>query len=103
MHPAISDHLPEIAAICRKYGLKRMDIFGSAARGTDFDPDRSDADFMIEVDREVARFTITEYCALQAELEALLGREVDLTEEGTVRNPYILRTIEQHRENVYAA
>ena len=48
MHPTIIQNAPEIAEICRHYGVRRLYLFGSAAHGTDFDPDRSDADFLVE-------------------------------------------------------
>jgi len=44
----------------------------------------------------------TLFCA-KADLEALLGRGVDLVEPGAVRNPYVLANINRHREAVYAA
>ena len=44
MHVAIADKKEELAAICRRYGVTRLEVFGSAARGTDFDPQTSDAD-----------------------------------------------------------
>ena len=47
MHAEIASKRDEIVAVCRSYGVERLDIFGSAARGTDFDPDRSDADFQV--------------------------------------------------------
>lgn len=50
MHVAIADKKEELAAICRRYGVARLDVFGSAARGTDFDPQTSDADFLVEFD-----------------------------------------------------
>lgn len=38
MRAAISDKREELAEICRRYGVARLEVFGSAARGTDFDP-----------------------------------------------------------------
>lgn len=43
------------------------------------------------------------YFTLKAELEALLGRSVDLVEPRSVRNPYVLAGINSARELVYAA
>ncbi len=45
MHQTIAEKKKEIAAICRKHRVERLEVFGSAARGTDFDPDNSDAYF----------------------------------------------------------
>ena len=40
----------ELRAVCRRFHVRRLDLFGSAARG-DFDPERSDVDFLVEFDR----------------------------------------------------
>lgn len=45
MHPAIAQHRSGIAAICQRHGIHRLEVFGSAARADDFNPDSSDADF----------------------------------------------------------
>ncbi len=45
---AISDKKGEVAELCRRYGVARLEVFGSAARGTDFGPRSSDADFLAE-------------------------------------------------------
>jgi predicted nucleotidyltransferase len=43
----IEAHRDEIAALCRRFGVQRLDVFGSAARGTDFDPEHSDVDLLV--------------------------------------------------------
>ena len=48
--PAIADKREELAELCRQYDVARLEVFGSAARGTDFDPGKSDADFLVEFD-----------------------------------------------------
>lgn len=48
MHPEVLRHREAIAALCRRHGVARLEVFGSAARGEDFDPARSDADFLVE-------------------------------------------------------
>jgi len=45
----ISLHREELRALCRRFHVRRLDVFGSAARG-DFDPVRSDLDFLVEFD-----------------------------------------------------
>ena len=45
----------------------------------------------------------TQFFGAKADLEALLDRGVDLVEPGAVRNPYVLDSINRHREAVYAA
>ena len=102
MHPAIAQHRPAIAAICQRYGIRRLEVFGSAARADDFDPAHSDADFLVEFAAGVQPGLNAIFDA-KAGLEALLGRGVDLVEPGAVRNPYVLANINRHREAVYAA
>ena len=92
----------ELRVLCRRFHVRRLDLFGSAARG-DFDPDRSDFDFVVEFDRSVPQHPFDSYFGLKEGLEALLGRKVDLVELNAVRNPYLKASIEQSRENVYAA
>ena len=47
MLPLIEAHRSQIAALCRDYGVRGLDVFGSAARETDFDPNRSDVDLLV--------------------------------------------------------
>jgi predicted nucleotidyltransferase len=102
MHPAISQHRTGISAICQRYRIQRLEVFGSAARADDFDPFVSDADFLVEFAPDVQPGLNTLYGA-KADLEALLGRGVDLIEPGAVRNPYVLASINSSREAIYAA
>ena len=102
MHPAIPQHRSGISAICQRYRISRLEVFGSAARGNDFDPARSDADFLVEFESD-ARPDLNSFYGAKAELEKLLGRCVDLVEPGAVRNPFVLASINRHREPVYAA
>ena len=101
MHPAIAQHRPGIAAICQRYGIQRLEVFGSAARSTDFDPAHSDADFLVEFASGVQPGLHAIFGA-KADLEALLGRRVDLVEPGAVRNPYVLANISHHHEIIFS-
>ena len=47
MHPAIAQHRADISAICQRYQIRRLEVFGSAARADDFDTEHSDADFLV--------------------------------------------------------
>jgi predicted nucleotidyltransferase len=98
----VESHREKLGALCRRFHVRRLDLFGSAARG-DFDPKRSDFDFIVEFDRSAPQHPFDAYFGLKEELETLLGRKVDLVELSAVRNPYLKASIEQSRENVYAA
>ena len=102
MHPAISQHRSGISAICQRYRISRLEVFGSAARAGDFNPASSDADFLVEFAPD-AELGLTALFGAKADVEKLLGRGVDLVEPGAVRNPYVLASINRSREAVYAA
>ncbi len=102
MHPAIAQHRSGIAAICQRFHVSRLEVFGSAARADDFNPVNSDVDFLIEF-AEDATPSLQNFFGTKTALEHLLGRAVDLVEHGAVRNPYVLASINRNREAVYAA
>ena len=101
MLPLIEAHRSEIAELCRRYQVQRLDVFGSAARGTDFDPARSDVDLLVRYlpEREPDLFRHFE---LRDALADRLGRPVDLVIETAVRNPFIRAGIERSRQPLYA-
>ena len=101
MHPVIADNRGEIAAICQRYRVQRLEVFGSAARGTDFDPESSDADFLVAFQPPVLPDLCKRYDGMTRDLQALLGREVDLIRLGTIDNKYLQRAIDRSREVVY--
>ena len=103
MHAAISDKKDELAELCRRYGVARLEVFGSAARGTDFDPQSSDADFLVEFRLDDGRAPLRQYLDFAEALRQTLGLPVDLVESGAVRNPYLRVAIDRSRELVYAS
>ena len=103
MHPLIRRHRTAINTLCRDYHVRRLDLFGSAARGADFDPKRSDVDFLVEFDRTQIKPTLSTFFELREKLASALGRPVDLVMAGSIRNPYVQADIERSREAVYAS
>jgi predicted nucleotidyltransferase len=90
-----------LAALCREHGVRRLSLFGSAARG-ELAPD-SDVDVMVEFDpeRHASLFNLP---ALQAGLsEAFGGRRVDVATPEILDNPYRRRAIEPELKTLYAA
>lgn len=103
MHAAIANKRTELAELCRHYGVARLEVFGSAARGTDFDPQTSDADFLVEFDPTSGLAPFDQFFDLAEALRRTLERPVDLVESGAVRNPYLRAAINRSRELVYAS
>ncbi|WP_137179947.1 nucleotidyltransferase family protein [Roseomonas sp. AR75] len=83
MHPEILRHKDAIAELCRRFGVTRLEVFGSAARGEDFDPARSDVDLLVEFTPE-ARFDFAGFGDFKDALEAELGRPVDLLDRAAI-------------------
>jgi predicted nucleotidyltransferase len=102
MTRVLEGHRPELVELCRKYRVRRLDVFGSAARG-DFNEHSSDVDLLVEFDDMPHADRADAYLGFLMAVEALLRRRVDLVELGAVRNPYLRRGIEESRELVYAA
>jgi predicted nucleotidyltransferase len=103
MHAAIADKKEELAELCRRYGVTRLEVFGSAARGTDFDPQTSDVDFLVEFRPSRGPAPFDQFFDLADALRQTLGRPVDLVESGVIDNPYLRVAIDRSREIVYGA
>ena len=103
MHRLIADKQEEIAAICHRHRVERLEVFGSAARGTDFDPERSDIDFLVEFNSEREPVTLQRYLDMIEDLSSAMARGggVDLVEEKWIRNPYMKEAIKDERELVF--
>jgi predicted nucleotidyltransferase len=102
MENLIQPHLEEIASLCRRYQVRHLAVFGSILR-PDFDPLRSDADFLVEFEPIPIAVRMRNYLGLREALSALLSRPVDLVEDGAIRNPYILQSVAEQRQVLYAA
>ncbi len=78
-----------LAEFCRSNSITELSIFGSALRD-DFGPE-SDIDLLVTF-KEGAHHTLFDLIRMEKELEAMLGREVDLVNRrGIERSPNYLR------------
>lgn len=98
----IDEHRAQIAELCRSFGVRQLDVFGSAVR-EDFDPARSDVDFLVDFASDDDRNRFRDYFALRDALEGLLGRPVDLVMARALTNRYLEAAIDAERQLVYAA
>ena len=97
--PLVEESREELARLCRRYQVRRLDLFGSAASGPF--GEGSDLDFVVEFadlgPGEYAR----SYFGLLSELRALYGRPVDLVMRSAIDNPYFLESVESTRVPLY--
>jgi hypothetical protein len=98
----VDRHADDLARIARRHGVKRLELFGSAARG-DFDSQASDLDFLVEFGPEPPGGVAHAYFDLLDALTDLFGRRIDLVSSRAIRNPYLLASINETRRAVYDA
>jgi hypothetical protein len=92
----------EIAELCRRHHVRRLSVFGSATRD-DFDPATSDVDLLVEFDTDSIDRYARNFFSLEESMVSLFDRKVDLITEGVIKNPYRLRSIEEDKDELYAA
>lgn len=101
MFKGIIENQEALEALCKKYGVTELALFGSAL-STDFDVERSDLDFlatfkpMPPIDYKRAYFAFLE------EVESLFARHIDLVTPSAIRNPYLKASIEETKKLIYA-
>jgi hypothetical protein len=98
----VEERLDDLGQLCRKFRVKRLDLFGSAATH-EFDPVESDLDFLVEFQPDEDMNPADQYFGLLEELERLFGRGVDLVMVRAMRNPYFIEAVNKTRRTVYAA
>ena len=103
MHATIANKKAQLAEVCRRYGVMRLEVFGSAARGVDLEPAASGADFLVEFDPDGDLPPLEQFFGLVDALSEAMGRPVDLVENHAFRNPYLAASINASRELVYAS
>lgn len=104
MIPLLEHHLASLKQACRRHGVARLEVFGSAADPARFDPRRSDVDFIV-------RFSpgtdlgpwMAAYFDLRDELRHVLGTRVELVIESAIRDPLFAREANRTRRLIYAA
>lgn len=95
----LNDNPRQIADLCRQFGIRKLDVFGSAVSGT-FDPETSDLDFVVDLG-DIDQGSPWRYFDFADALEALLGRSVDLVMDSAIRNPYFREELEETRRLLY--
>ncbi len=97
----LAERRGEIAAICARYGVASLDLFGSGTTA-DWQPLASDLDFVVTFEPRESPGLADRYLGLAESLEAAFGRPVDLITSASIRNPYFRANVEATRSRVYA-
>lgn len=98
----VRDQHGAIVGACRRFGVARLEIFGSSTTG-EFDPHRSDLDFLLELRPHATLSRFEQYFGLREALQALFGCPIDLVMVDALRNPYFIDSVNETRQLLYAA
>ena len=106
--PIIFDE-DRLSAVCRRYGIRVMEAFGSVLR-EDFDPQRSDLDVLVlyhhahELQNDDQPLKgLAAITGLRDELAQVFGRRVDVVNAATIENPFFFAEAMKNRRRLYAA
>jgi predicted nucleotidyltransferase len=95
----MSNHIEKVKQICSAYNVDTMYLFGSALN-SNFNPD-SDIDFLVKFKPIDLALYFDNYMNFKESLKKLLGREIDVLEEQTLKNPILINSINRSKELIY--
>ena len=101
MLAVIEQNRAVVEGLCRQYGVRRLDVFGSATSDA-FDAAHSDIDLLVEFkpDYDLGPW-MRHYFELRDLLAGVLDRNVDLVMADSVTNPYLVQAIQTSRRPIY--
>jgi predicted nucleotidyltransferase len=100
----IAEKLNELTALCDRFGVQRLEVFGSAASGEQFVPKCSDLDFIVEFRAgEDLGPWLQKYFDFREALSSLFGYPIDLVMASAMKNPYFIREANRTRRLLYGA
>ena len=88
----VSELIEKVADICKKAGVKRLELFGSFATGTAVPA--SDIDFVVYGCEDMESLE-------QAVLEIDTLRKIDIFDYDSIRNPFLLEDIRKYGKQIY--
>jgi predicted nucleotidyltransferase len=100
MIPLIEQHRPEVAALCSRFGVQSLNVFGLAAEGA-FELAHSHIDFLVEFLPDDPANLFDRYFELQQALELLFARKIDLVTSSALENPDVIAVVNQSRQIVF--
>jgi len=92
-------NIDKIIALCKKYKVKNLWVFGSIL--TPRFNDQSDVDFSVTFHYDEVKDMFLTFFDFIEELESLLGRKVDLVDETAVKNKYFRKELDATKKLIY--
>ena len=100
MNKILKSRIPDICRLCKELRVARIYAFGSCVSGN-FSKE-SDLDFLIRFSDKLSVDDYTDnYFLLHYKLRELFDREVDITTERSLSNPFFVESVNKTRELLY--
>ncbi len=96
----IEKNIKYIIELCKKYHVKTLFVFGSVTNES-FNEKSSDIDFLVQFLPIDLYHYFDNYMTLKIKLEKKFNRKIDLIEEQTLKNPYLIASINQQKKMIY--
>ena len=95
----IENNIQKIIDLCKRHKVHKLFVFGSVL--TDRFNDDSDVDLVVDFNKTEVEDYFDNYFDLKYSLQDLLGREIDLLEEQTIKNPYLKKNVDSTKMLIY--
>ena len=96
----IQENIDMLFALCRKYKVKTMYVFGSIL--TPRFNDASDIDLLVNFNPDIDYLSYGDNILdFYSDLKALFGRNVDLVDEAAIKNPFFKKEVERTKHLIY--
>lgn len=89
----------KIIALCKQHHVESLYLFGSTAKGTL--KENSDIDLLVKFKQFALENYFINYMDFKDKLKLLFNREIDLVEAQTLKNPYLIKSINASKELLY--
>jgi len=99
MEPILTQNIETLKKLCRQHRVKRLYAFGSVC--TDDFNDKSDIDLIIAFKPRFFDGYVDNFLSLEAKLNKLFQRPVDLIAEESLQNPYFIKVVNQTKIPIY--
>ena len=96
----IDNHIKSIVSLCERYKVNRLFVFGSVL--TDRFNDESDIDLVVDFKKDEVEDYFDNYFDFKYSLQDLFGREVDLVEEQSIKNPYFRKSVDSTKQLIFS-
>lgn len=100
IQPFVAKQLPQVIALCEKYKVSNLYVFGSATNAR-FN-ENSDIDFLVYFTDDIPLLDYADnFFDFIFELENLFGKKIDLVSGKAMKNPYFIQEVENTKIQVY--